>query len=53
MNRLKTHPFFSEFSYDTKWGNLLNQRSPLEVKVELSSRPELSDDEVIVFINKK
>ncbi len=46
MNKLKAHPFFSEFSYDTRWGNLLNQQSPLEVKVKLSSRPKLSDDEV-------
>lgn len=50
MERLKAHPFFSEFSYDTKWNNLLNQRSPLEAKDKLSSRPKLSDDEVIIFI---
>ena len=46
MAQLKAHPFFSNYSYDSKWGNLLNQRSPLEMKVELSSRPQLSDDEV-------
>jgi hypothetical protein len=40
MNNLKIHPFFSEHSYDTKWGNLLNQQSPLEVKPKLSSRPK-------------
>jgi hypothetical protein len=48
MDKLKAHPFFSEFSYDTRWGNLLNQRSPLEAKVKLSSRPKLSDDEVTI-----
>jgi hypothetical protein len=48
MEKLKAHPFFSEFSYDTRWGNLLNQRSPLEAKVKLSSRPKLSDDEVTI-----
>ncbi|CAF1356996.1 unnamed protein product [Rotaria sordida] len=46
MKKLKKHPFFSEFSYDTRWGHLLNQQSPLEAKVKLSSRPQLSDDEV-------
>lgn len=46
MNKLKSHPFFSNFSYDTKWGNLLNQQSPLQAKVKLCSRPKLSDDEV-------
>jgi len=46
MEKLKVHPFFSEFSYDTKWGNLLNQQSPLEAKVKLSSRPKLTDDEL-------
>ncbi len=48
MEKLKAHSFFSDFSYDTKWGNLLNQRSPLEAKVKLSSRPKLSDNEVII-----
>ncbi|CAF3364239.1 unnamed protein product [Rotaria sp. Silwood1] len=46
MKKLKEHPFFSEFSYDTKWDHLLNQRSPLEAKLKLSSRPQLSDDEL-------
>ncbi|CAF0811950.1 unnamed protein product [Adineta steineri] len=46
MEKLKSHAFFSQFSYDTKWGNLLNQRSPLETKVKLSSRPKLSNDEL-------
>jgi hypothetical protein len=46
MEKLKAHSFFSDFSYDVKWGNLLNQRSPLEAKVKLSSRPKLTDDEV-------
>jgi len=39
MNNLKAHPFFSE----TKWGDLLNQQSPLQPKAKLSSRPK-SDD---------
>ncbi|CAF3595604.1 unnamed protein product [Adineta steineri] len=46
MEKLKSHAFFSQFSYDTKWGTLLNQRSPLETKVKLSSRPKLSNDEL-------
>ena len=46
MAKLKLHPFFSQFSYDTKWGKLLDQRSPLEAKEKLSSRPKLSNDEV-------
>ncbi|CAF1013115.1 unnamed protein product [Adineta ricciae] len=46
MAKLKLHPFFSQFSYDTKWGNLLDQRSPLEAKEKLSSRPKLSNDEL-------
>ena len=46
MDQVKAHPFFSDYSYDTKWSTLFNQRSPLEMKTELSSRPELSDDEV-------
>lgn len=40
MKTLKVHPFFSEHSYDTKWGNLLNQQSPLEAISNLSSRPK-------------
>jgi hypothetical protein len=48
MEKLKVHPFFSEFSYDNKWGNLLNQQSPLPVKDKLSSRPKLTDDEVTI-----
>ena len=48
MEKLKAHTFFSDFSYDTKWGNLLNQKSPLEAKIKLSSRPKLSDTEVIM-----
>ncbi len=40
MKTLKVHPFFIEHSYDTKWGNLLNQQSPLEAKSTLSSRPK-------------
>ncbi|CAM4856505.1 unnamed protein product [Rotaria socialis] len=46
MKKLKEHAFFSEFPHDTKWGQLLNQRSPLEVKHKLSSRPQISDDEL-------
>jgi hypothetical protein len=46
MEKLKSHAFFSQFSYDAKWGNLLNQQSPLQVNVKLSSRPKLSNDEV-------
>lgn len=49
MKLLKEHPFFSEFSDDNKWGQLLNQRSPLEVKQKLSSRPQISDDEVNIL----
>ncbi|CAF4412536.1 unnamed protein product [Rotaria sp. Silwood2] len=49
MNKLKEHPFFSEFSYDTKWDVLLNQRSPLEAKIKLSSRPQLSDEELKIM----
>jgi hypothetical protein len=50
MEKLKAHPFFSEHSFDTRWGNLLNERSPLEANVKLSSRPKLSDDEVNIQI---
>jgi hypothetical protein len=39
MEKLKAHSFFSEHSYDTKWGNLLSQQSPLDAKIKLSSRP--------------
>ncbi|CAF5146056.1 unnamed protein product [Rotaria magnacalcarata] len=46
MKKLKEHAFFSEFPCDTKWGQLLYQRSPLETKHKLSSRPQISDDEV-------
>ncbi|CAF4971373.1 unnamed protein product [Rotaria sp. Silwood1] len=44
MTQLKAHPFFSVDSYDTKWGNLLNQRSPLEPKMKLNSRPKINND---------
>ena len=37
MNKLKEHPFFALHSYNTKWGELLDQRSPLEVKGKLNS----------------
>ena len=46
MDKLKTHGFFSRYNYETKWGNLLNQPSPLPVKSQLCSRPKLTDDEV-------
>jgi hypothetical protein len=48
MIHLKAHPFFSEHSYDTKWGDLLNQKSPLEAKPKLSSRPKNNTDEIEV-----
>ncbi|UJR21661.1 hypothetical protein I4U23_024738 [Adineta vaga] len=35
IEMLKAHPFFQE----TKWGDLLNQESPLPVKAKLNSRP--------------
>ncbi|CAF4649794.1 unnamed protein product, partial [Rotaria sp. Silwood2] len=44
IDKLKAHPFFSTDSYDTKWGNLLNQQSPLEPKAKLSSRPKINND---------
>lgn len=40
MSQLKSHAFFSEHEYNTKWGNLLNEKSPLEPKEKLSSRPK-------------
>ena len=40
------HSFFSEFSYNDKWGHLIDQRAPLQAKANLSSRPQLSDDKV-------
>jgi hypothetical protein len=43
---LKAHSFFSEHSYDTKWGELLNQQSPLEMKAKLNSRPIVNDVEI-------
>jgi hypothetical protein len=48
MEKLKAHPFFSQFSYETKWGNLLSQQSLLKAKLKLSSRPKLTDDEVTI-----
>jgi hypothetical protein len=45
MSQLKAHPFFSEHSYDTKWGNLLDQQSPLEAKPKLNSRPKSNTNE--------
>jgi hypothetical protein len=44
MGKLKQHIFFSEHSYDTKWGDLLNQQSPLEAKEKLNSRPKTNTD---------
>jgi hypothetical protein len=44
MIKLKAHPFFSEHSYDEKWGNLLNQQSPLQAKEKLNSRPNNKTD---------
>ncbi|CAF0785562.1 unnamed protein product [Adineta ricciae] len=41
VERLKVHAFFA----DTKWGELLNQQSPLAVKSKLDSRPKNSDDD--------
>ncbi|CAF1139755.1 unnamed protein product [Rotaria sordida] len=46
IDKLKAHPFFSTASYDTKWGNLLNQQSPLEAKMKLNSRPKIDNDKV-------
>lgn len=40
MCQLKQHSFFSEHDYNTKWGNLLNESSPLQTKEKLSSRPK-------------
>ncbi|CAF3895319.1 unnamed protein product [Rotaria magnacalcarata] len=40
MTKLREHPFFTTDSYETKWGNLLSQKSPLEAKTKLSSRPK-------------
>ncbi len=46
IEKLKAHEFFSEHSYDTKWGELLNQQSPLEMKAKLNSRPIVNDVEI-------
>ncbi|CAF3564581.1 unnamed protein product [Rotaria socialis] len=40
MTKLKEHPFFTTDSYETKWGNLWSQKSPLAAKAKLSSRPK-------------
>jgi hypothetical protein len=46
MEQLKAHPFFSEYDYNSKWSSLLNEKSPLEVKTKLCSRPKMTQDEV-------
>ncbi|CAF1456798.1 unnamed protein product [Adineta steineri] len=42
IEKLKEHPFFC----DTKWGDLLNQKSPLEANVKLCSRPINTNDDM-------
>jgi len=44
MINLKAHPFFSEHSYAEKWGNLLDQQSPLQANEKLSTRPKNKTD---------
>jgi hypothetical protein len=44
MINLKAHPFFSEHSYAEKWGNLLDQKSPLQANEKLSTRPKNKTD---------
>jgi len=46
MERLKSHLFFSQFGYETKWTNLLQEKSPLENRPKFSSRPTLTDEEL-------
>ena len=44
MEKLKGHPFFSDHFYNDKWGHLLKEKSPLEAKLNLSSRPKCESD---------
>ena len=46
MEKLKAHPFFRDHGYDEKWGNLLQEKSPLEAKAHLSSRPKRQAEQI-------